>query len=267
MRKKKKHKIFTAIFDPLLAICEITLGCLLFVGVMLVEKILECLRSVGVGLVCLGLMWAGMNALNLIGLWTPLCWLIARIGDIIYWFLWIGAWVNMVAFWLLIRIIPLVIGIVLIVVVIELILKLLKLPPLFKPTEVTISQWPPSIRPLNLANDRPPGITNLTCAHIVPTQFLFRTFVVRPDATTCEGCRDYRLSTESSHVSNNFSNSTVSSSVYLDDSSGLGHYWSQEEQWEIGDLTCEYNAHSALLRCTVHPSAETCAGCRDYRSV
>ncbi len=34
----------------------------------------------------------------------------------------------------------------------------------------------------------------------------------------------------------------------------------------IGDLTCEYNAHSLFLRCAVHPSAETCEGCRDYRS-
>ncbi len=34
----------------------------------------------------------------------------------------------------------------------------------------------------------------------------------------------------------------------------------------IGDLTCEYNAHSLFLRCAVNPGAETCEGCRDYRS-
>jgi hypothetical protein len=34
----------------------------------------------------------------------------------------------------------------------------------------------------------------------------------------------------------------------------------------IGDLTCEYNARSLFLRCAVHPGAETCEGCRDYRS-
>jgi hypothetical protein len=34
----------------------------------------------------------------------------------------------------------------------------------------------------------------------------------------------------------------------------------------IGDLTCEYNARSLFLRCAVHPGAETCEDCRDYRS-
>jgi Family of unknown function (DUF6464) len=34
----------------------------------------------------------------------------------------------------------------------------------------------------------------------------------------------------------------------------------------IGDLSCEYNARSLFLRCAVHPGAETCEGCRDYRS-
>ncbi len=32
----------------------------------------------------------------------------------------------------------------------------------------------------------------------------------------------------------------------------------------LGDLTCDYNANSAFLRCAVHPGAETCEGCRDY---
>jgi hypothetical protein len=34
----------------------------------------------------------------------------------------------------------------------------------------------------------------------------------------------------------------------------------------IGDLSCEYNARSLFLRCAVNPGAETCEGCRDYRS-
>ncbi len=34
----------------------------------------------------------------------------------------------------------------------------------------------------------------------------------------------------------------------------------------IGDLTCEYNAHSLFLRCAVNPGVDTCEGCRDYRS-
>jgi Family of unknown function (DUF6464) len=34
----------------------------------------------------------------------------------------------------------------------------------------------------------------------------------------------------------------------------------------IGDLTCEYNAHSLFLRCAVNPGVDSCEGCRDYRS-
>jgi hypothetical protein len=33
----------------------------------------------------------------------------------------------------------------------------------------------------------------------------------------------------------------------------------------IGDLTCQYNARSVLIRCAVHPGAATCEGCRDYQ--
>jgi hypothetical protein len=44
-------------------------------------------------------------------------------------------------------------------------------------------------------------------------------------------------------------------------------HYSGDEEWDgIGDLTCEYNAQSLYLRCAVHPEAETCEGCRDYRS-
>ncbi len=41
---------------------------------------------------------------------------------------------------------------------------------------------------------------------------------------------------------------------------------SDDELFGIGDLTCEYNAHSLFLRCAVHPNVETCEGCYDYRS-
>jgi Family of unknown function (DUF6464) len=34
----------------------------------------------------------------------------------------------------------------------------------------------------------------------------------------------------------------------------------------IGDLSCEYNAHSAFLRCAVNPSADTCENCHHYES-
>ena len=40
-----------------------------------------------------------------------------------------------------------------------------------------------------------------------------------------------------------------------------------EDSIGIGDLTCEYNAHSALFRCAVHPGVETCEGCHDHHSV
>ncbi len=40
---------------------------------------------------------------------------------------------------------------------------------------------------------------------------------------------------------------------------------SDDEVLGIGDLSCEYNAHSLFLRCAVHPNVETCEGCRDYR--
>jgi Family of unknown function (DUF6464) len=33
----------------------------------------------------------------------------------------------------------------------------------------------------------------------------------------------------------------------------------------IGDITCELNAHSPLLRCAVNPQGP-CAGCRDYQA-
>lgn len=32
----------------------------------------------------------------------------------------------------------------------------------------------------------------------------------------------------------------------------------------LGDATCEYNAHSELLRCAVNPEGP-CQGCQDYR--
>lgn len=41
---------------------------------------------------------------------------------------------------------------------------------------------------------------------------------------------------------------------------------SDDELLGVGDLTCEYNAHSLFLRCAVHPNVDTCEGCRDYRS-
>lgn len=46
------------------------------------------------------------------------------------------------------------------------------------------------------------------------------------------------------------------------------HQWedlADDELFGIGDLSCEYNAHSLFLRCAVHPNVETCEGCRDYR--
>lgn len=35
------------------------------------------------------------------------------------------------------------------------------------------------------------------------------------------------------------------------------------KRWVIGDVTCRYNAHSEILRCTVNPHGP-CRGCRDY---
>lgn len=37
-----------------------------------------------------------------------------------------------------------------------------------------------------------------------------------------------------------------------------------DHRWVIGNATCQYNAHSEILRCSVHP-AGPCHGCRDYR--
>ena len=34
-------------------------------------------------------------------------------------------------------------------------------------------------------------------------------------------------------------------------------------RWVIGDATCQYNAHSELLRCTVNPDGP-CTDCREY---
>ena len=35
--------------------------------------------------------------------------------------------------------------------------------------------------------------------------------------------------------------------------------------WVVGDISCRYNAHSELLRCTVNPSGP-CDRCLDYQS-
>lgn len=56
---------------------------------------------------------------------------------------------------------------------------------------------------------------------------------------------------------------TITSSS-LDNYGVINH--DEDDCYGIGDLTCEYNAHSLFLRCAVHPSVETCEGCRDYRS-
>ncbi|MFM2304512.1 MAG: hypothetical protein RLZZ135_1924 [Cyanobacteriota bacterium] len=45
-----------------------------------------------------------------------------------------------------------------------------------------------------------------------------------------------------------------------------GQIWSDNLEG-IGDLTCEYNARSLLIRCAVHPAATTCEGCRDYQPI
>jgi Family of unknown function (DUF6464) len=37
-----------------------------------------------------------------------------------------------------------------------------------------------------------------------------------------------------------------------------------EGRWVIGDVSCEYNARSELLRCSVNPLGP-CADCRDYQ--
>ncbi len=37
-------------------------------------------------------------------------------------------------------------------------------------------------------------------------------------------------------------------------------------RWVIGDVTCLYNAHSEVLRCSVRPEGP-CHGCRDYASI
>lgn len=36
------------------------------------------------------------------------------------------------------------------------------------------------------------------------------------------------------------------------------------DRWVVGDATCEYNAHSELLRCAVNPEGP-CENCRSYR--
>jgi hypothetical protein len=43
-----------------------------------------------------------------------------------------------------------------------------------------------------------------------------------------------------------------------------GQIWSDNLEG-IGDLTCQYNARSLLIRCAVYPTATTCEGCRDYQ--
>ena len=36
------------------------------------------------------------------------------------------------------------------------------------------------------------------------------------------------------------------------------------DRWVMGDITCEYNAHSELMRCAVNPEGP-CDGCAHYR--
>lgn len=36
-----------------------------------------------------------------------------------------------------------------------------------------------------------------------------------------------------------------------------------EGRWVLGDVTCQFNAHSELIRCAVNPDGP-CSGCRDY---
>jgi hypothetical protein len=52
---------------------------------------------------------------------------------------------------------------------------------------------------------------------------------------------------------------------YSSDSDGYADMLRLDES--IGDLTCEYNACSPYIRCAVHPGAETCEDCRDYRAL
>ncbi len=37
-----------------------------------------------------------------------------------------------------------------------------------------------------------------------------------------------------------------------------------EGRWVLGDITCQYNARSELVRCAVNPNGP-CQGCPDYR--
>jgi len=39
-----------------------------------------------------------------------------------------------------------------------------------------------------------------------------------------------------------------------------------ERRWVLGDATCQYNAHSELLRCAVNPDGP-CSGCQHYTKV
>jgi hypothetical protein len=41
-------------------------------------------------------------------------------------------------------------------------------------------------------------------------------------------------------------------------------YW--EGKWVIGDITCQYNARSELLRCAVNPEGP-CEGCQYYEPI
>lgn len=41
-------------------------------------------------------------------------------------------------------------------------------------------------------------------------------------------------------------------------------YW--EGKWVIGDITCQYNARSELLRCAVNPEGP-CEGCPEYQPI
>ncbi len=54
--------------------------------------------------------------------------------------------------------------------------------------------------------------------------------------------------------------------VTYSDLQGYGVLDDDDEPDGIGDLTCQYNAHSLFLRCAVNPGVDTCEGCRDYRS-
>ena len=54
--------------------------------------------------------------------------------------------------------------------------------------------------------------------------------------------------------------------VTYSDLQSYGVFDDDDEPDGIGDLTCQYNAQSLFIRCAVNPGAETCEGCRDYRS-